>query len=447
MTISIVKYLKKTVNSMIKYTIFANEGGLACKRTTSKNGPVSYLVTTSEFNSTISTVLNGGYVVKIKGPDVLLQGEKEAILLRDYEKIKNNALLTSLNTHLEFTIKERGFIDVTAKENISKRTNRTKSNNLASHAKVVALTVVVLGTIIVSAAAVNFAARDNLIVPETPKIEYSTPTIALTEDKFIQEPAIILNETEETEIEEIEVEEIPDQTSSQEMTVYSQNAVDPLQYGYLEFEDKSNTKKAATARDLYYSTFEECAHLYGLDAELLLGMGTEERGIHSDKIDSQGGIGIMQIQYDIWIGKTVTYYKLNEATGQYEKGTIKVTDELLKDPVMNIHIGSMILQNYLIYAKYNIPQAIQSYNQGIGAVDRIVRAYCQVTGKDFAEVRATPTDLGWTDYRYLETKGNPKYLECVNRWLPNHTFTVTNVFTKEPVSFKYISTIEMEPHL
>ncbi|HBA37603.1 MAG TPA: hypothetical protein DCY94_02675 [Firmicutes bacterium] len=410
---------------MIRYTIFANEGGLACKRIIDSEEP-SFLVTSREFNEMITNFTQRGYKVKINGNNLILSGNGESIVLRDYDSIKDNILLTKLKSDIETTVRRDGFIDVTRKKSLSGRINRAKSNAIA----LVAVGVVLLGTVLAGAqitSATSAGDPDINVETEIEKNKAKKDTIEISPVALAEQEQTTTVYYEMPPIEEVEIEE-------NFMPVVAKSCT-------IEFPDNSKTERAKISRERYYATFEECAKLYGLDAEMLLGIGTQEWGINSNDIDTCVSIGLMQIKYSVWHDKDVTYYRLNENTGEFEKKSLKITDELLLDPYWNIHIGAIIVQNYLIYDKYNIPQAIQSNNQGIGAVDDIVSAYCSVTSKDFNAVRSDPTDIGWLDYRYLKA-GDPKYLENVNMWLSDHTFTVTNVFTKEQVSFEFKNGLE-----
>ena len=199
---------------------------------------------------------------------------------------------------------------------------------------------------------------------------------------------------------------------------------------YLDFSDKSNTDKATTTKETYYSIIEKYSEKYGLDPNLVLCIATQERGIHSSSIDQGGGIGLMQIQYRVWINEEITYYELNKSTGEYEKQTIKITDDMLRNLDTNIKTGCIILQNCLIDSNYNIPVAIQMYNMGIGTMRNILRSY----GSSLSKI--SPDDLGWLKYRRGH-KGDPSYLENVNSWAEISNYTVVNVKTGEQVSIEF----------
>lgn len=408
---------------MIKYEIYPNEGGIACK-IQRENEETSFITSNREFAAVCDSFIKGGYKVKVKNEDLLIVNASSKMIIRDYESIKDDVHLYRLCADITERVKKEGFVDYSNKDNLSPKVDRHKSKLIPIIAANLAIIISVGGTSlipdIVAPSAGAAAPKANIEIVhrnyESAKIKESADTMETSPiEQYLESPKVTPEAT-------------PDVTPVES---------EPIMEAYLEFEDKSETAKAAYCRENYYDTFEECARLYGLDAELLFSMATQERGSHSREIDKLGAIGIMQIQYKVWVNHSITYYKLNEETGLYEKESLFITDEMLKDEKMNIHIGAMITQYYLIYDQYNMSQGVQSYNQGHGAVDRIVQAYCDVTGKDFDTVRSDQTDLGWLDYRYVCNWGDPLYLEHVMAWPKTHTFTVINVLTGEPVTFTY----------
>ena len=57
---------------------------------------------------------------------------------------------------------------------------------------------------------------------------------------------------------------------------------------------------------------ESYAEKYGVDPYLMLAVATQERGIHSNKIDEKGAIGLMQIQVDIWLDESLTVFDFEQ---------------------------------------------------------------------------------------------------------------------------------------
>ena len=173
----------------------------------------------------------------------------------------------------------------------------------------------------------------------------------------------------------------------------------------------------------------------------MLGIATEERGVHSTEIDSGGGIGLMQIQYNVWLGHDLLYYQLNSETGIYEAKYVKITEERLRNLETNIETGCMIFQECLRNSNYNLPIAIQMYNMGYGSMYKILESYANEKGITIDDVLKNSTDIGWTKYRE-GYPGNPTYLEKVNMWLYDNTFTVKNIYTNEDVSIAFTNLYE-----
>ena len=182
---------------------------------------------------------------------------------------------------------------------------------------------------------------------------------------------------------------------------------------FIPYDDRSNTEKAQITRAYYGDTIEKYAKTYGLDPKIMIGIATQERGIHSDRMDPGGATGLMQIQNEVWIGSTLTAY--NVETNQYE--TVTVTRDDLSDVFTNIRYGCMIYQNCLGYMNGNALAAIQCYNMGYGNMSQILKSYSLESGKSTNEILNDITDNGWLSHRNIIDVGDRKYLEHVLSWI------------------------------
>ena len=124
-------------------------------------------------------------------------------------------------------------------------------------------------------------------------------------------------------------------------------------------------------------------------------IATQERGIHSDRVDDGGAIGLMQIQVSVWAHETLKAY--NNELGRKEE--IYVTLDNLRDVSFNIKVACAIFQNCLKKMDGNYLAAIQCYNMGEGTMGKILRTYCNNNGKSMDEVLKNENDLGWMKYR------------------------------------------------
>ena len=181
----------------------------------------------------------------------------------------------------------------------------------------------------------------------------------------------------------------------------------------ITYEDNSQTEKARIAKAYYYSTIEKYAKRYGLDPKLVMGIATQERGIHSETMDSGGATGLMQIQNSVWVGKELTAYNYEE--GKYD--TVKITKEDLSDVFKNIRYGCMIFQNCIKQMDSNMIAAIQCYNMGYGNMMKIFNSYSCECGKSIEEILADFEDYGWLEHRDIIRVGDQKYLEHVFSWI------------------------------
>lgn len=453
---------------MNKYIIFANDGGLACEKRVDGQ-TVGFIETEDRFISLARSFIGSGYKIKIKNKDMALIRDSDMIILRDFFKIINHQLLRELARDIERTMSSNGYVDISKKDDLNKKANRQKSNSgLPKIIKTVGKVAVGVGSALILYNAISAHVNK----PESQGVEPQIPTQNEQQEKSLPKETPqkdnatayisyqVENDTLENQIEVASQEETQTETTSYEYLNASTEPITENSYeeslsdlpkeevptAYLEFVNNSQTEKAKKAKELYMPYFEDCAERFGLDANLLLAMGTQERGVHSDVKESDGGIGLMQIQYDVWINKTVDYFEKNPETGKFEKKSITITDAMLKDVKSNIEVGSIILQIYLRISKYNIPVAIQMYNMGDGALKSILRTYGEVCGKTLDELFDSPTDLGWTEYRQLKN-GDPIYLENVNQWAENPTFSVINLDTMETVSFAFTNEETLSHHI
>ena len=145
----------------------------------------------------------------------------------------------------------------------------------------------------------------------------------------------------------------------------------------------------------------------------MIAIATQERGIHSEKKDSGGATGLMQIQNRIWRDKSLTAY--NFETNSYE--TIVVDEDSLGDVFYNIKVGCMYFQNCMDYMNNNVLAAIQCYNMGYGSMMKILKEYSMDSGKTVNEVLGDISDCGWLEYRDMIKYGDQAYLENVLSWI------------------------------
>ena len=181
----------------------------------------------------------------------------------------------------------------------------------------------------------------------------------------------------------------------------------------LEYEDLSYTDKALYAKEQYGDIIEKYSNRYGLDANLMLAIATQERGVHYTVMDKGGATGLMQIQNSVWLGNEISAY--NFETGEYDK--FVVNNNMLKDLETNIQLGCMVFQNVLQYVNYNIPMAIQTYNYGIGNMNKVIDAYANMNGQTKQEVISNQNDVGWLEYRDIINCGDKNYLNHVLSWM------------------------------
>lgn len=187
----------------------------------------------------------------------------------------------------------------------------------------------------------------------------------------------------------------------------------------LETEDLTGSEKYQNAKEKYFDLIEKYATEYGLDPMVMLALATQERGVHSETVDSGGGLGLFQIQIEggwNWNNENVSAF--NFRTNEEE--TVTITKEKASTLEYNIKYGCMLFQNALREQNYNVPRAIQCYNYGSSYMDQVISECCRDTGQSRSDI-SDPTNLVWINYRSIIKNGDDRYLENVLRYLPNDT--------------------------
>jgi len=407
---------------MTNFTIFPNEGGIACKGYSSKSTTTKYLTTQREFDNLISILNSSNFKTKIGDNYIRITARHLTITLMEYKKIINHPILKELKKTLLESINKNGITTKPKNYQVNTKPNRTKSNGNAGK-KVAAISGALMLSIIVGMTA-------NKLTNSDVKIDLQDSVTVESQEISMQEADVSygITSNENNNINPYEKRK-PELREEIQMDMSDRTLT-----GYLQYEDLSDTKKAIETKDNYYDIFCECASAYGLDENLLLGIATQERGVHATSIDDGGAVGLMQIQYSVWLNEKLDYYEYNPNTQQYEYHTMIVTDEGMRGLHSNIHIGSKIFQKCLRMSNYNIPVAIQMYNQGYGAVKKIIETYAVENGKTFDDIINNSEDLGWLEYTYLK-KGDKNYLRNVKKWIEENTFEIVNV--KNGITVRY----------
>lgn len=211
-------------------------------------------------------------------------------------------------------------------------------------------------------------------------------------------------------------EEVKETTPPTPVEEVQEEKVNPFT---LETEDLTGSEKYQNAKENYYDLIEKYANEYGLDPMVMLALATQERGVHSETVDSGGGLGLFQIQIEggwNWNNENVSAF--NFRTNEEE--TVTITKEKASTLEYNIKYGCMLFQNALREQNYNVPRAIQCYNYGSAYMDQVISECCRDTGYSRSDI-SDPTNLIWTNYRSVIKNGDNRYLENVLRYLPNDT--------------------------
>lgn len=194
---------------------------------------------------------------------------------------------------------------------------------------------------------------------------------------------------------------------------YKEEVENDTNSNYLEFDYYSDSDKKISNNDIentlrYKDIFDKYGHEFGIDSNLLIALATNESsGIHDIDYD-EPDIGIMQIEWSVWLNKKVKAYN-------YEKNefdSLIITNDVIESLEGNIKAGTMILQeninktvrygydDKLINASDILPYSLQRYNMGVGNMQKLLRM-----------------GGNWKDNRNEITAGDSKYFEHVLAYL------------------------------
>ena len=182
---------------------------------------------------------------------------------------------------------------------------------------------------------------------------------------------------------------------------------------HIEYEDKTDSYEANLVREKYLDLIKKYSEMYGLDYKLVAAIATRERGIHSETIDENGAIGLMQVQVGSWANDYLSAYNFITQ----EKDTMFIDEASLSNVEYNIKVGCRILQYCLKRFNYNILASLQAYNMGDGDMDKILTNYCLENNKSREEVLSDQNNTEWMNYRYLASGGDQEYVENVLAYL------------------------------
>ena len=207
----------------------------------------------------------------------------------------------------------------------------------------------------------------------------------------------------------------------------------------LDTGNERETEKYINVVNTYGDEINKYAKMYGLDPELVLAIGTLERGVHSTEVDYDGGLGLFQIQVAgpwSWSGETVRAY--NFETHEYDRFVIY--EDSVRDISSNIQVACMILQSELVSANYNVAEAVTAYNYGRTNMDKVLRICSANTGIPFGELRQLGNTSCWLGYRDCISGGDPTYLEDVFKYVEPNTILSFTKPDGEVVRIAYMNT-------
>ena len=235
-----------------------------------------------------------------------------------------------------------------------------------------------------------------------------------------------------------EIQGIVEEEPVHEENVELNNMLNVATFHYSK-EDRSDDPCIISSHR-YNDLYEKYSKRYGLDKNLLAAIGAHESyGDHERGCNVGPAEGLMQIEKSVHLGATERAY--NFETGEMDE--VYVTLEKLQDVETNIQIGAMILQNCLELWDYNIPLAVQTYNLGIGNINKMLSTCAELEGIDREDLKYNPENNAWLNYRAFLQTGDPNYVENVFCFLPDQQQITIEKRSGELASIKLANDYEL----
>ena len=206
----------------------------------------------------------------------------------------------------------------------------------------------------------------------------------------------------------------------------------------VDVEDLAKTRR-------YKNFFNTYGNIYGIDPNLLIAQATQESGGDISINFNQPDIGIMQIEWEVWIGDKISAH--NYKTGKVD--TVIITKDNLSDLDSHIKIATMILQSN-INATYKLgykqkkvseedilAYSLQRYNMGAGTMVKLLNKEKE-TGKDWKSNRSIDPQENGGDPEYfenvmknLDNNSTVWFNSCLNGKVEKHFVRVNNISKKK----------------
>lgn len=351
---------------------------------------------------------------KIEGKNLRINHTNDAVVIEDYTSLLLSPGINNYNNKVTKILKQK------SEQKIKKFQKNKKIERRNKYAKWTVITSSALAITLLASAYLKkqkeLKKEDLEITPET------NITIEYKEENKKDEKEYTIIEKEQESPQEIIKEEPPQETKKEEIKeVKFINVTTKNIYNIdLELEDRTNDEKYLNTKEKYGELLTKYANEYGIDPNLVLAIATQERGEHSREIDPDGGLGLMQVQYSVWVNHPLRVY--NFRLGEYE--TENITDEKLRDLETNVKIGTMILRHYLEKTNYNLAASVFAYNKGITSVLSILGNGINDPGEVYS----------WIDAACNLPNGDDFYLWHVGRYMCNKKINIIESDGKE-VSF------------
>lgn len=354
--------------------------------------------------------------------------DEVTVIAKNYQILKKNKIISDfLDKNLTIDeIDELASLQRKKAKEILKKSNNKKVNRNASRkvgTKIISVSAIII-MLIAAGKVIKSEQRMKQVLNYSNKTEqyYVLDEYMNDSDLASAQPPIVENNLDE-DFEEI-MENVKEENEEYQETIEPSVLRNEFEVQTsFSCEDRTDSEKLNFVKTNYEDIITKYAKMYGLDANLVMAIATQERGKHSETRDSSGAYGLMQIE-GIWVNSPISAY--NVETNQTE--TIVITEEKLQSLEGNIQVGCCILQNACKENNYQLYASIQAYNYGSGNMRSLFNEYNNQYGISREEV--------------LNDKGNSEFLKCCEyvseerkQGDPQYVSNVLSYLDKDQISF------------
>lgn len=248
------------------------------------------------------------------------------------------------------------------------------------------------------------------------KIETTTESIFTPNKKNTNELTV-----NDTKVIIPEIEKVNIEPKVNEVTHVNTQHVEPVEETIkknepIEISVNANYDKGINDRvEKYMPDIIERANKWGISPSIMRDLVSQEWGGNDTNlmhVVKSSWLDFVINAYNYESNRVESFVITDNPKNYYGKVDHIITGTDLKNPKTNLSAGAIILQYSLAQFDYNIPLGIQAYNNGIGAVNKIIKETERQTGLTKEQILRDNNPV-WLKYTNVIEQGDENYFSNV----------------------------------